>query len=65
MSARRPIEVIGHRIADLSYQENRLDCTCGATMTANEQDWRDHRRDLGLKVVTVGQSIGRRTKARV
>jgi hypothetical protein len=38
-----------HRIAEITYSGNRLDCSCGATMTADltTEAWRQHRRDVG------------------
>ncbi len=38
-----------HKIALISYSEDRLECSCGATMTANlGVAWSAHRRASGL-----------------
>ena len=39
----------GHRIADISYQEDRLECTCTAVMhAADGADWLIHRSETGM-----------------
>ncbi len=56
-----------HRIADISYSRDRLVCTCGEVMRADPlaRAWDRHRRELGLKVQTIGQTIGRRLAPKV
>lgn len=40
-----------HVIGDISYSQDRLDCTCGAVMrAAGSVDWMAHRRDVGQPV---------------
>lgn len=52
---------MGHRIAAISYARDRLECTCGEVMAAwRGVAWAEHRRRVGLRTVTVGQSIGKR-----
>lgn len=52
-----------HRIADLSYREDRLVCTCSAVMTARHATaWADHRRSLGLPAKSISQVIGNRRR---
>lgn len=59
----RGVEGIGHRIANISYQGDYLECTCGATMHAEGGvDWAAHRRVLGLTLKSVGQTIGKRLR---
>lgn len=50
-------ENLGHRIAEISYSRDRLECTCGEVMHANARDgdWNDHRRALGLAVKNVNR----------
>ncbi len=53
-----------HVIAEISYQLDRLVCSCGAVMTAAwSYDWASHRRAVGLTVKTVSQTIGKRVPA--
>lgn len=57
---------LAHRIAEVSYQRNVLECTCGATMPAGDGSaWAAHRKGVGLNVPTIGQSIGKRLRATV
>lgn len=45
----------GHLIADVSYSEDRLDCTCGVVMhAARAVDWIAHRKDVGEPVSQSG-----------
>lgn len=51
-----------HRIQEISYRLDRIECTCGEVMRANPRagEWERHRRAVGAPVATVGQTIGRR-----
>jgi len=63
--AMRRMVRLQHRIDDISYQDDRVVCTCGHVTTAQGgEGWASHRRAMGLLVPTVGQTIGKRLAPR-
>ena len=50
-----------HRIAEISYSQDRLVCTCGASMRAEgAKDYPEHRQTVGVRPLSLSTAQGRR-----
>lgn len=59
-TAKRRLPVALHRIASVSYSEDRLECACGAVMRAEgAKEYPAHRAAVGDRSLTLSTAYGK------